>query len=58
MTSTASKTRTVLSRTFRATVSGVCAKTGDTFPQYAEIYKNPDGAGYIWFRVSAPVANP
>lgn len=58
MTTPTTKTRTVLSRTFRATFSGVCAKTGERFPLYAEIYKNPDGAGYIWFRVPAPAAKP
>jgi len=45
-------------RCFRATYAGTCAKTGVRFQAGAEIYKNPDGWGYVLHVVKAPVGAP
>lgn len=54
MNTPATQTKTVSKpRPFRATFSGKCAVTGVAFNAGAEIYKNPDGAGYVKHVVSA-----
>ena len=50
----AAAAKTVRPRCFRATMAGVDAVTGKPFNAGAEIYKNPNGAGYCHLIVPVP----
>jgi hypothetical protein len=46
--------RTSKPRAFRAQWAGVCAVTGNRYLAGAEIYRNPNGPGYVEVRVEVP----